>query len=131
MSNQASPAVSTLHLTKSYGREQTSVTALAGIDVGFVRGAFTAIMGPSGSGKSTLMHCLAGLDTPSSGQVWLGDTELSALGDGDLTRLRRSGVDQPVEGGHPDRAPGGAAPHGQRAAPQFFLERPLRGRHRA
>jgi len=89
MSNQASPAVSTLHLTKSYGREQASVTALAGIDVGFVRGAFTAIMGPSGSGKSTLMHCLAGLDTPSSGQVWLGDTELSALGDGDLTRLRR------------------------------------------
>lgn len=81
-----------LGLTKVYGRGETSVTALSGVDVGFARGAFTAIMGPSGSGKSTLMHCLAGLDTPSSGQVWLGETELSALGDGELTRLRRGRI---------------------------------------
>ncbi len=92
MSDQASVAVRAVGLTKVYGRGDTSVVALSGVDVGFARGAFTAIMGPSGSGKSTLMHCLAGLDTPSSGQVWLGETELSALGDRDLTRLRRSRV---------------------------------------
>lgn len=88
-SPSGSSAVRSLGLTKVYGRGEAAVTALAGVDVGFARGAFTAIMGPSGSGKSTLMHCLAGLDTPTSGQVWLGDTELSALSDGDLTRLRR------------------------------------------
>jgi len=60
--------------------------------VRFERGEFTAIMGPSGSGKSTLMHCLAGLDTVTSGQVYLGDTELTALNDGQLTRLRRDRI---------------------------------------
>jgi len=87
-----STASSARGLTKVYGRGDTSVTALAGVDVTFARGAFTAIMGPSGSGKSTLMHCLAGLDTPSSGQVWLGETELSALRDDELTRLRRERI---------------------------------------
>jgi putative ABC transport system ATP-binding protein len=65
------------------------VRALAGVDVDFGAGAFTAIMGPSGSGKSTLMHLLAGLDSATQGQVYLGDTEITALGDTALTHLRR------------------------------------------
>jgi putative ABC transport system ATP-binding protein len=75
--------------TKVYGSGPTSVTALDGVTAGFRRAAFTAIMGPSGSGKSTLLHCLAGLDTLTSGQVFLGDTDLGTLDDDDLTRLRR------------------------------------------
>lgn len=75
--------------TKVYGSGPTAVTALDGVTEGFGRGEFTAIMGPSGSGKSTLLHCLAGLDTLTSGQVFLGDTDLGALKDADLTRLRR------------------------------------------
>ena len=59
---------------KVYGSGQTEVTALRDVTVDFDAGAFTAIMGPSGSGKSTLMHCLAGLDTLSAGEVWIGDT---------------------------------------------------------
>jgi putative ABC transport system ATP-binding protein len=70
----------------------TEVRALDGLSVEFPPGEFTAIMGPSGSGKSTLMHCLAGLDTLTSGQVFLGDTELSSLGRRDLTLLRRDHV---------------------------------------
>jgi putative ABC transport system ATP-binding protein len=76
-------------LVKTYGRGETRVTALAGVDVEIPRGRFTAVMGPSGSGKSTLMHCLAGLDTADSGRIWIGGTELTALGDAQLTRLRR------------------------------------------
>ena len=85
-------AVSARGLRKTYGTGDTAVHALDGVDVAVDRGAFTAIMGPSGSGKSTLMHCLAGLDTPSAGQVWLGDTELTRLGDDQLTRLRRQRI---------------------------------------
>ncbi len=66
--------------------------ALRGVDVEIAAGAFTAIMGPSGSGKSTLLHLLAGLDQATSGQVWLDGTELTALGDTALTRLRRDRV---------------------------------------
>ncbi|WP_235927901.1 ABC transporter ATP-binding protein [Goekera deserti] len=66
--------------------------ALDGVDVAFARGAFTAIMGPSGSGKSTLLHCLAGLDTTTSGSVWLGDTELTGSSDEQLTALRRQRI---------------------------------------
>ncbi len=76
-------------LTKVYGRGETEVVALAGVTVELVRGEFTAIMGPSGSGKSTLMHCMAGLDAPSGGHVFVGDVELSELDDRELTRLRR------------------------------------------
>ncbi|MGW1883851.1 ABC transporter ATP-binding protein [Streptomyces sp. NPDC001970] len=79
-------------LTKAYGTGETAVLALDSVDVDIARGRFTAVMGPSGSGKSTLMHCLAGLDTVSAGQVWLGDTEITGLRDRELTRLRRDRV---------------------------------------
>jgi putative ABC transport system ATP-binding protein len=79
-------------LVKVYGSGEIRVTALDAVDVTFDRGQFTAIMGPSGSGKSTLMHCVAGLDTASGGQVWIGDTEITQLSDKRLTRLRRDKV---------------------------------------
>jgi len=79
-------------LTKVYGSGDTQVTALDAVDVAIETGRYTAIMGPSGSGKSTLMHCLAGLDNLTSGQVWIGDVELSALSDKKLTALRRDAV---------------------------------------
>jgi putative ABC transport system ATP-binding protein len=76
-------------VTKIYGAGDAAVTALDHVTAEFPRGRFTAIMGPSGSGKSTLMHCLAGLDQPSSGQVFLGDLDLGSLSDTQLTVLRR------------------------------------------
>jgi putative ABC transport system ATP-binding protein len=79
-------------LRKVYGEGEAQVVALDSVDVEFGKGRFTAIMGPSGSGKSTLMHCMAGLDTLSSGRAWIGDTELSALDDKRLTALRRDKV---------------------------------------
>jgi putative ABC transport system ATP-binding protein len=85
-------AVSARGLRKVYGRGEATVTALDGVDVDFARGGFTAIMGPSGSGKSTLMHLLAGLDAVTAGSVRLGDVELTALSDTQLTRLRRERV---------------------------------------
>jgi putative ABC transport system ATP-binding protein len=78
--------------TKIYGKGDTTVTALDSVDVEFQRGRFSAIMGPSGSGKSTLMHCMAGLDTLTSGSVHIGDTDLSELDDRRLTILRRDAV---------------------------------------
>jgi len=77
---------------KIYGSGQTVVTALDHIDVEFERGRFTAVMGPSGSGKSTLMHCIAGLDTLTSGRVFVGDVDLSELNERELTQLRREKV---------------------------------------
>jgi putative ABC transport system ATP-binding protein len=74
---------------RRYGEGAAAVDALAGVSVTFERGRFSAIMGPSGSGKSTLMHILAGLDRPTSGSVVLDGVEITALEDGDLTRLRR------------------------------------------
>jgi len=79
-------------LTKTYGTGEAVVRALDGVSVDFDRGSFTAIMGPSGSGKSTLMHCLAGLDRPTSGQVVLGGQVLSELNDRALTNVRRDNV---------------------------------------
>ncbi|WOF22437.1 ABC transporter ATP-binding protein [Microbacterium betulae] len=79
-------------LTKQYGAGENAVRALDGVSVGIRRGEFTAVMGPSGSGKSTLMHIMAGLDAPSSGRVWIGDTDITGLGDADLTLLRRRRV---------------------------------------
>jgi len=77
---------------KIYGEGDAAVHALAGLSVEFERGHFTAIMGPSGSGKSTLLHCVAGLDSLTSGSVYIGDTELGSLNDRALTLLRRKKV---------------------------------------
>jgi putative ABC transport system ATP-binding protein len=82
-------AIRAVDLSKVYGAGDTAVRALDRVSADFAGQRFTAIMGPSGSGKSTLLHCLAGLDTPTSGQVYLGDMELGALSDSQLTRLRR------------------------------------------
>ncbi|MDH3294886.1 MAG: ABC transporter ATP-binding protein [Acidimicrobiia bacterium] len=78
--------------SKIYGMGDTAVHALRGVDVGFEKGKFTAIMGPSGSGKSTLMHCMAGLDRLTEGEVFIGDTAISTLNDRQLTELRRNRV---------------------------------------
>ena len=86
------PAVRARALTKLYGKGEGTVRALDGVDVDFAAGRFTAIMGPSGSGKSTLMHLLAGLDTASSGQASIGDTDVTTLSDNQLTALRRDRV---------------------------------------
>jgi putative ABC transport system ATP-binding protein len=85
-------AVAATDLTKVYGSGATKVTALRGVSVAVPSGQFAAIMGPSGSGKSTLLHCLAGLDTATSGRVRIGEAELGGLSDGRLTRLRREAV---------------------------------------
>jgi putative ABC transport system ATP-binding protein len=85
-------AARTVDLRKVYGVGDAAVAALDGITVEFTTGEYTAVMGPSGSGKSTLMHCMAGLDAPTSGQVFLGDLELSALRDKELTNLRRDRI---------------------------------------
>jgi putative ABC transport system ATP-binding protein len=79
-------------LSKVYGQGETQVVALDRVSVDFRQAEFTAIMGPSGSGKSTLMHCVAGLDTFSSGSVRIGDTELGSLKDKQLTKLRRDKI---------------------------------------
>lgn len=86
------PAAQTVNATKVYGIGDTQVYALADVTVAFPAGRFTAIMGPSGSGKSTLMHCLAGLDTLSNGEVYIGRTALSTLNDNERTLLRRERV---------------------------------------
>lgn len=85
-------AAKAVNATKIYGSGETKVVALDHIDADFERERFTAIMGPSGSGKSTLMHCLAGLDTLSEGQVFIGDIDLSSLKEKQLTTLRRDKV---------------------------------------
>jgi putative ABC transport system ATP-binding protein len=87
-----STAARTRELVKVYGHGPTAVTALNGVSLDVPAGSFIAIMGPSGSGKSTLMNCMAGLDTVTSGQIWVGSTEISALRERSLTRLRRDQV---------------------------------------
>src|SRR4051794_14194505 len=110
----ASAAVSACDVTRRYGEGENAVEALRGVTLegpaggvpavggppGALRGVtlevpagqFTAVMGPSGSGKSTLMHILAGLDQPTSGSVWIGEKEISSMGDKELTQLRRDNV---------------------------------------
>jgi putative ABC transport system ATP-binding protein len=85
-------AVAAEDLVKVYGSGDTAVRALDGVTVGFARAQFTAIMGPSGSGKSTLMHCLAGLDTATSGRALLGGTDLTVQPDRVLTKVRRERI---------------------------------------
>ncbi len=82
-------AARTVHASKTYGKGDTEVLALDDVSVEFERGKFTAIMGPSGSGKSTLLHCIAGLDSLSDGQAYIGDADLRSLNDRQLTILRR------------------------------------------
>jgi putative ABC transport system ATP-binding protein len=86
------PAARVVDAVKTYGTGDTTVQALAGVTLDVAAGRFLAVMGPSGSGKSTLMHCLAGLDTLTSGQVLIGGTDLGTLKDKELTRLRRDRV---------------------------------------
>jgi putative ABC transport system ATP-binding protein len=85
-------AARTVDACKVYGKDQTEVRALDGVTVAFERARFTAIMGPSGSGKSTLLHCIAGLDSLTSGAAYIGDADLSTLDDKHLTILRRDRV---------------------------------------
>ena len=82
-------AARAIDLVKTYGHGEAKVTALDHVDIGFEKNRFTAIMGPSGSGKSTLMHCMAVLDSPTSGQTYIGETELSELNEKQITTLRR------------------------------------------
>jgi putative ABC transport system ATP-binding protein len=88
----ATPAAHAVDLCRTYGTGQATVNALDGIDVAFERGRFTAVMGPSGSGKSTLMHCMAGLDRPTSGHTYVGDLEVGRLDDKELTQMRRDRI---------------------------------------
>ncbi len=87
-----SPIVSAVDVDRVFGEGDAAVRALDGVTVDFPRGRFTAIMGPSGSGKSTLMHCLAGLDRPTSGSVVIDGVELGTLDDRRMTELRRGNV---------------------------------------
>jgi len=90
--NMSETAVRVEKLTRVYGSGPATVTALDGVDAAFGRGTFTAVMGPSGSGKSTLLQTAAGLDRPSSGRAWIGDTDLSGLSETRLTELRRTRI---------------------------------------
>ena len=85
-------AARTVDAVKVYGKGQTEVRALDGVTVEFAAGCYTAIMGPSGSGKSTLLHCVAGLDSLTSGRAFIGNADLSVLNDHQLTILRRDHV---------------------------------------
>ncbi len=84
--------VAAWNVTRRYGEEGSAVDALRGVSMRVPEGQFTAVMGPSGSGKSTLMHILAGLDTPTSGQVWIGQEEITGMDDDELTLLRRRSI---------------------------------------
>src|SRR4051795_9029593 len=85
-------AARVVDLTKVYGSGDAEVRALDGVTLDIRAGEFTAVMGPSGSGKSTLMHCCAALDVPTSGQVFIGDTDIGRLSDKKLTHLRRERI---------------------------------------
>ena len=87
---QLDSAARAVDVRKIYGHGETEVKALDGISIDFHDGQFTAIMGPSGSGKSTLMHCMAGLDSITSGKAYIGDTDISTLND--ISRPRPCGV---------------------------------------
>ncbi|MEU8678971.1 ABC transporter ATP-binding protein [Streptomyces sp. NPDC048560] len=88
----APPAVRLSSVTRSFGRSAGAVTALDDVSLTIPAGTFTAVMGPSGSGKSTLLQCTAGLDRPTSGQILLGDTDLTGLSERKLTLLRRDRI---------------------------------------
>ncbi|MFH9263205.1 ABC transporter ATP-binding protein [Streptomyces sp. NPDC017546] len=85
-------AARAVDVTKHYGTGEAQVAALRGVNVEIIGGEFTAVMGPSGSGKSTLMHCLAGLDHVTSGEVYVGDAQVNGMSDKELTKLRRGHI---------------------------------------
>ena len=87
-----SAAVAAVGVTRRYGSGEAAVDALRGITIDIPRGQFAAIMGPSGSGKSTLMHVLAGLDLPTTGSVHVAGQDITAMGDAQLTKLRRAHI---------------------------------------
>ena len=89
---EATAAARVRNLTKTYGSGDAMVTALDDVTLDIAASEFTAVMGPSGSGKSTLMHCCAALDTADSGEVYIGEQEISRLKDKALTRLRRDEI---------------------------------------
>ncbi len=86
------PAARLVRATRTYGEGAQQVVALSEVSVDFARGEWTAVVGPSGSGKSTLLHLVAGIDVPTSGEVWVDGRELSKLSDDDLTRHRRDRI---------------------------------------
>jgi putative ABC transport system ATP-binding protein len=88
----AASAARAVDLRKVYGEGDAAVEALAGVSIEFAEAEFTAIMGPSGSGKSTLLHCMAALDRPTSGKVFIGDVDLTTLNEKQTTLLRREKV---------------------------------------
>ena len=90
--SQSGTVVVARDVTRRYGEGETAVDALRGVSVDIAPGKGTAVMGPSGSGKSTLMHILAGLDKPTDGVVEVAGTEITTLGDNDLTKLRREHI---------------------------------------
>jgi putative ABC transport system ATP-binding protein len=92
IANDSAVAARAEGAVKVYGKGETAVRALDGVTIEFPTGGFTAVMGPSGSGKSTLMHCLAGLDTLTSGSSMIGGSRLDQLKDKELTKLRRRQV---------------------------------------
>jgi putative ABC transport system ATP-binding protein len=89
---RADAAVTLRAISRVYGRGSAAVRAVDGVTLEFPRGAWTAVMGPSGSGKSTLLHCAAGLERVDSGQILLGDTDITAARDRELTSLRRTRI---------------------------------------
>src|SRR5881409_4266045 len=90
--NGSAPVVAAVEVTRRFGKGDAAVDALRGVSMTVARGKLTAVMGPSGSGKSTLMHILAGLDKPTSGTVSIDGTEITTLGDTELTKLRRQHI---------------------------------------
>jgi putative ABC transport system ATP-binding protein len=89
---EQSAVLAAVNVARSYGEGESVVNALCGVSLSIPKGEFAAVMGPSGSGKSTLMHILAGLDIPTSGQVWVGDEEITDMDDDELTLLRRRSI---------------------------------------